>query len=183
MEADEVEVFRFRGNGWPGPTHVKAKDGRVFERTYEGTWYDHSTPWKYDIQFRCKICPDAIGELGDIACPDGWVMRDGKPIHEEAAGVNILVARTARGEALVKDAAEAGVITLAPFDYAELDAMHPESFSPQARKRRASRCDQAGGIPSSTLHKLSSLGKSVQNGSAPADSWVFWHLTTRARRG
>ena len=128
VEADEVEVFRFRGNGWPGPTHVKAKDGRVFERTYEGTWYDHSTPWKYDIQFRCKICPDAIGELGDIACPDGWVMRDGKPIHEEAAGVNILVARTARGEALVKDAAEAGVITLAPFDYAELDAMHPDHF-------------------------------------------------------
>lgn len=128
VESDEVEVFRFRGNGWPGPTHVKAKDGRVFERTYEGTWYDHSTPWKYDIQFRCKICPDAIGELGDVACPDGWVMRDGKPIHEEAPGVNILVARTARGEELVREAAEAGVMALAPFDYSELDPMHGDHF-------------------------------------------------------
>ena len=32
VQADEVDVFRFRGNGWPGPTHVKAKDVK-FVRT------------------------------------------------------------------------------------------------------------------------------------------------------
>jgi coenzyme F420 hydrogenase subunit beta len=121
---DEVEVFRWRGNGWPGPTHVKDRSGRTYDLTYDQTWFDPSQGWKYDIQFRCKICPDAIGELADVSCPDSWVMKDGKPIHEEAPGVNVLVARTERGERLVAEAAAAGAIELAPFTVTQLDAMH-----------------------------------------------------------
>jgi coenzyme F420 hydrogenase subunit beta len=124
VSEDEVEVFRWRGNGWPGPTHVEARGGRSYDLTYDQTWFDSSRPWSYDIQFRCKICPDAIGELADVSCPDGWVMRGGKPIHEEAPGVNVLVARTERGERLVAEAAAAGAIRLAPFAIAELEAMH-----------------------------------------------------------
>jgi coenzyme F420 hydrogenase subunit beta len=122
----EVEVFRWRGHGWPGSTHVEARGGRTYDLTYDETWFDPTRPWSYDIQFRCKICPDAIGELADVSCPDGWVMRDGKPIHEEAPGVNLLVARTERGERLVSDAQAAGAIELAPFAIAELDAMHAD---------------------------------------------------------
>jgi coenzyme F420 hydrogenase subunit beta len=121
---DEVEVFRWRGNGWPGPTHVEAHDGRSYDLSYDQTWFDPSRPWSYDIQFRCKICPDAIGELADVSCPDGWVMDGGRPIHEEAPGVNLLIARTERGERLVADAAAAGAIELAPFAIDQLDAMH-----------------------------------------------------------
>jgi coenzyme F420 hydrogenase subunit beta len=120
----EVEVFRWRGHGWPGPTHIRARDGRSYDLSYDQTWFDPSRPWSYDIQFRCKICPDAIGELADVSCPDGWVMRGGKPIHEEAPGVNVLVARTERGERLVAEAAAAGAIGLAPFEISEFDAMH-----------------------------------------------------------
>jgi coenzyme F420 hydrogenase subunit beta len=121
---DEVEVFRWRGNGWPGPTHVKARNGRTYDLTYDQTWFDPSRAWSYDMQFRCKICPDAIGELADISCPDAWVMENGTPMHEEAPGVNVLVARTERGELLVADAAAAGAIELAPFEIAELESMH-----------------------------------------------------------
>ena len=121
---DEVEVFRWRGNGWPGPTHVKVRDGRTYDLSYDQTWFDPSQGWDYDMQFRCKICPDAIGELADVSCPDSWVMKGGKPIHEEAPGVNVLVARTERGERLVAEAAAAGAIELAPFSIAQLEAMH-----------------------------------------------------------
>jgi coenzyme F420 hydrogenase subunit beta len=124
VSEDEVEVFRWRGNGWPGPTHVEARDGRAYDLSFDQTWFDPSRPWSYDIPFRCKICPDAIGELGDVCCADGWVMKGGKPIHEEAPGVNVLVARTEHGERLVADAAAAGAIELAPFAIAQLDAMH-----------------------------------------------------------
>ncbi|HEX9448187.1 MAG TPA: Coenzyme F420 hydrogenase/dehydrogenase, beta subunit C-terminal domain, partial [Dongiaceae bacterium] len=72
VKPDELSVFRWRGNGWPGPTHIGTKDGRGFDLTYDEVWYDPSADWTYDIQFRCKICPDAIGELADIAAPDGW---------------------------------------------------------------------------------------------------------------
>lgn len=120
----ELEVFRWRGNGWPGPTHVETRDGRAYDLTYDYVWYTPDVPWTYDIQFRCKICPDAIGELSDVACPDGWVMEDGRPIHREADGQNIFVARTEAGERLVAEAAAAGAIHLEPFTIAELHAMH-----------------------------------------------------------
>lgn len=139
LAPDEVAVFRFRGEGWPGLTHIESKDGRVFELTYDRAWFSTDVPWKYDMQFRCKICPDAIGELADVVCPDGWVMRDGKPIHEEAPGANLIITRTEAGEALVAEAAAAGVVHLAPFTIDELEAMHadhlPRKLEFQARVR------------------------------------------------
>jgi coenzyme F420 hydrogenase subunit beta len=124
IEPGELAQFRWRGHGWPGPTHVEAKDGRAFDLTYDFVWYTPDVPWSYDIPFRCKICPDAIGELADVACPDGWVMEDGKPIHREDEGQNVFVARTAVGERLIREAAAAGAIELAPFTVPELEAMH-----------------------------------------------------------
>lgn len=123
---DEINVFRWRGNGWPGPTRIETKDGRHFDLSYDEAWYSKNVPWGENVQFRCKICPDAIGELSDIACPDSWEMRDGKPIHEEAPGANLFVARTERGEALVAEAAAAGAIHLDPFTIAELDLQHAD---------------------------------------------------------
>jgi len=123
---DEVEIFRWRGEGWPGPTHVRTKSGAVHELTYDKVWFDPGVPWSYDIQYRCKICPDAIGELADVACPDGWVMENGKPVHKEAPGQNVFVARTAKGERLVAEAAAAGAIELAPIGLDEFLAMHDD---------------------------------------------------------
>ncbi len=121
---EEIAVFRWRGNGWPGPTRIETRDGRHFDLSYDQAWYTDGMPWRENKQFRCKICPDAIGELGDIACPDSWEMREGKPIHEEAPGANLFVARTERGAALVAEAAAAGAIHLDPFTIEELDLQH-----------------------------------------------------------
>ena len=126
VAAEEVSLFRWRGEGWPGPTHVETHDGRVFDLSYDKVWYSNDLPWTYDIQFRCKICPDAIGELADVSCPDSWVMVDGKPIHDEAPGANLFIARTRRGEELVAAAAAAGAIRLEPFSIEELDAQHAD---------------------------------------------------------
>ena len=121
---EALGVFRWRGHGWPGATHIETRDGQQFDLSYDTVWYDPSVPWTYDIQFRCKICPDAIGELADIACPDGWVMEDGKPIHREAPGVNIAIARSEAGRRLVERAAASGALRLAEFDLPTLYAMH-----------------------------------------------------------
>ncbi len=124
FEPDELRVFRWRGNGWPGPTRMETRDGRVAELTYDEAWYNPAATWTYDIQFRCKLCPDAIGELADVACPDGWIMQDGKPLHREAPGVNIALARTSAGRTLVAEALAAGALAGAPFTVDELLAMH-----------------------------------------------------------
>ena len=129
ISTEEIAVFRWRGNGWPGPTHIETHDGRKYDLTYSKVWSSNDVPWKYDVQFRCKICPDAIGELADICCPDSWIMVDGKPVHDEAPGENLFIARTKRGQELVAAAAAAGVIHLEPFSLDELDAQHADHIT------------------------------------------------------
>ena len=125
-EPDELSLYRYRGEGWPGSAHMETSDGRAFDLTYEQAWLDETVPWKYDLPFRCKICPDAIGELADIAVPDGWIMKDGGPIYDEAPGVNLVIARTPKGAELA-DAAEAdGALVRTPFTEAELSEMHED---------------------------------------------------------
>ena len=126
---DDLNLFRYRGEGWPGATHMETKGGQAYDLTYDQSWYNPAVPWTYDLQFRCKICPDAIGELADISCPDGWIMEDGKPLHEEAPGVNLIVARTRTGAELVRQAEAAGYLSLEPCSVAALDRMHGDHKS------------------------------------------------------
>lgn len=124
VEPDEVAVFRFRGNGWPGPLRVQSKSGDTFDLTYEDSFDNDDYPWDYDVQFRCKICADAIGEQADVSCPDAWIMKDGQPTYDEAPGVNVIIARTKTGEDLVKAVELSGEMELRPYSISELDAMH-----------------------------------------------------------
>ncbi len=124
VSPEQIAVFRWRGNGWPGPTHIETHDGREYDLTYSKAWFSDEVPWKYDVQFRCKICPDATGELADVCCPDSWIMVDGKPVHDEAPGANLFIARTRRGQNLVAAAAASGAIHLESFSIDELNAQH-----------------------------------------------------------
>jgi len=143
VSPQEISVFRWRGNGWPGPTHIETHDGREFNITYRKAWYSNDVPWKYDMQFRCKICPDAIGEQADVSCPDSWVMIDGKPVHDEAPGANLFIARTKRGEELIAAAAASGAIHLDPFGVDELNTQHADHID---RKIEAPARVQAMGM-------------------------------------
>ena len=147
VDEQDVGVFRWRGDGWPGPTHVEATDGRVHDLTYDKVWFSDDVPWTYDIQFRCKICPDAIGELSDVSCPDSWVMVDGKPIHEEAPGANLFIARTEAGERLVAAAAAAGAIALEPFTIEELDLQHADHVARKVENPARVRAIEMAGEP------------------------------------
>jgi coenzyme F420 hydrogenase subunit beta len=135
----DVTRFQWRGDGWPGPTRVVNTAGVVFDMSYDEAW-SPKHPWTqpHDLQWRCKVCPDAIGETADISAPDGWLMREGRPVHEEADGVNVTVVRTAAGERLLRGAVEAGYVVTAPMSFGELDQMHydhlPRKLSHPARR-------------------------------------------------
>ena len=126
VRPDELNLYRYRGEGWPGTAHMETRDGREFDLTYEQAWLDDQASWKYDLQFRCKICPDAIGETADVSCPDGWIMKDGKPVYEEAPGANLIITRTRAGEELVRAAESEKVLTLEAFSIVQLDEMHDD---------------------------------------------------------
>lgn len=129
IRQEQLSLFRYRGNGCPGPARLETKDGRAFELTYQQMWEDEAT-WR--IQPRCKICPDAIGQSADLAASDVWP--GGGPKGDDA-GFNGIIVRTARGLELYRAAVAAGAIVIAPL---ELSFRDFDDFQPhQVHKRRA----------------------------------------------
>lgn len=122
--------FRYRGNGWPGLTEARTSDGQVATMRYADSWGRHLSP---EVQYRCKICPDAVGGSADIAAADAWYGGEtGYPTFEEQDGRSLVIARTAAGQELLARAAASGAIALADLDPAEIDLMQPA----QARRKR-----------------------------------------------
>lgn len=104
VKEEELEAFRYRGFGNPGRMYIKTKDQREFDKDYKSFWGDESN-WK--VPFRCKICPDAIGESSDIAALDTW--RGGSPKGEDE-GINAAMIRTKKGMEVFKEAVESGYL-------------------------------------------------------------------------
>jgi coenzyme F420 hydrogenase subunit beta len=106
LRESDVSHLRYRGDGCPGPMVLKSHDGREFKFDYNEMWEDES---RWQLQFRCKICPDSIGERADITVADVWP--GGKP-DTEGLGFNGFIARTPRGARLLEAAVRARAITL-----------------------------------------------------------------------
>ena len=128
LHEDELALFRYRGHGNPGPTVVETLDGRRFTKTYLELWEDESG---WDLETRCKFCPDALGEAADVASADIWP--GGAPTGEDE-GFNGIIVRTAVGEELVASAVQAG-------DLVVTDRITPRQFDDfqphQVRKKEA----------------------------------------------
>lgn len=130
LEPENLSSFRYRGNGWPGMARAETTDGRSAEMSYAASWGGHLSK---EVQFRCKICPDAIGGVADIACADAWYGDDdGYPSFEEQEGRSLIVSRTAAGEQLLGEAVAAGSIEIEPLDADQIDRMQPA----QVRRKR-----------------------------------------------
>lgn len=132
---DAVTAFRYRGHGCPGPTRYELADGRVRELRYTDFWGTDESQWT--LPFRCKVCPDGIGEAADIAAADNWPGGAPNPETEDQdPGTNAVIARTASGAALMQAAVEAGYVTLE----GEVDPRHMDRIQPhQTRKKLAVR--------------------------------------------
>ncbi len=128
VKEDELSIFRYRGFGNPGRMYIKTKDGREHDREYNSFWGEEST-WR--VHFRCKICPDAIGESSDIAALDTW--RGGSPKGEDE-GFNAAIVRTKKGLELLNEAIEAGYIKMGD----QLEIKDIDDFQPhQVNKKKA----------------------------------------------
>lgn len=118
-----VTAFRYRGDGWPGFAAATLADGTVRRMSYAESWGGILSG---RVQFRCKICPDGTGGLADVVCADAWESdAEGYPVFEERDGVSLVMARTARGEALVAGAMARGAIAAGPLDPGAIAAMQP----------------------------------------------------------
>jgi coenzyme F420 hydrogenase subunit beta len=129
LEPDTVVAFRYRGNGWPGLTLAQTRDGRTGEMRYADSWGGHLSK---EVQFRCKICPDAVGAVADIACADAWYGDGGYPSFEEQDGRSLIQVRSEAGEALYRSSVAAGVLAAEPLGIDQIELMQPS----QANRKR-----------------------------------------------
>jgi coenzyme F420 hydrogenase subunit beta len=112
----DIAHLRYRGDGCPGPMVMRTHAGEEFTVSYNEMWEDEA---RWQLMFRCKICPDSIGDLADITVADVWP--GGKPITD-GIGFNGFIARTARGQALMEDMIRDNAVTITePLDYDGLE--------------------------------------------------------------
>jgi coenzyme F420 hydrogenase subunit beta len=129
VEPAAVTAFRYRGRGWPGNCVAETAGGAA-EMSYAKSWGGFLSK---EVQFRCKICPDAVGGVADIACADAWYGDDdGYPSFEEAEGRSLIMARSEPGERFLEGARAAGVLEADDLPVGEIDRMQPS----QARRKR-----------------------------------------------
>jgi coenzyme F420 hydrogenase subunit beta len=117
-EEEYPTSLRWRGNGCPGPTLAVMPDGREVTGLYNDMW--DNNPWT--TQFRCKVCPDAIGLQADIATGDTW---PNSVANGESAGTNVIIARTAIGEEVLAECERLGYLTTEPAQDGVLDYFQP----------------------------------------------------------
>ncbi len=112
----------YRGRGWPGSFSVVTRTS-TYQTTYDESWGMTLGP---TVQWRCKLCPDGVGEASDISAADFWTADSrGYPSFSEQDGRTALIARTTRGQKIVLDAVAQGVLCVAPLDVGQLVQMQP----------------------------------------------------------
>ncbi|WP_231868993.1 Coenzyme F420 hydrogenase/dehydrogenase, beta subunit C-terminal domain [Rhodococcus opacus] len=119
----DLAALRYRGHGWPGDFYVEDTRGNSARTSYDVSWGQHLGP---AVQQRCKLCPDGVGESADISAGDFWrADSDGYPDFTDQDGLSVLIARTRRGEEIIRRAAEEGVIAVRAIDPDAVAAVQP----------------------------------------------------------
>lgn len=111
IDREDIAEFRYRGRGCPGPTTATLKNGEKKSYHYLDFWGEDESAWS--LPFRCKICPDGIGEGADIAAADTWPAatpdREGSKTD---LGTNSMIVRTQAGADLLAEAVREGALQL-----------------------------------------------------------------------
>ena len=94
---EEPYSIKYRGDGWPGLFEAKFKNRPPFQISYDDSWGKVLGTY---LGYRCKICPDGIGLLADIAFGDSWNEKNGYPDFEESDGRSFVMIRTEIGSEL-----------------------------------------------------------------------------------
>lgn len=131
VDGDEpIDELWYRGRGWPGRFTVRTSKGES-SMSYDESWggvLGPSTHW------RCKVCPDGVGESADVVAADFWNVDDrGYPRFTEGPGSSALIARTERGFEAVLAASAAGAIIVRSIRMSDL-----ANVQPLQRNRRTS---------------------------------------------
>jgi coenzyme F420 hydrogenase subunit beta len=120
-DPSKVTSVRYRGLGWPGrarATAVGPAGGREASLSYDESWGEILQKHR---QWRCHVCADHTGEFADIAVGDPWY----REIPPDEPGRSLILVRTERGRAALRDALASGALVAERVGGEILDASQP----------------------------------------------------------
>lgn len=115
-DLNEVVELRYREGEWPGYLQIKTRSGKVL-RT-EKFYYNYLIP--FFITQATLYAVDFTNELTDISVGDAWHPR----FETQGGGFSVVVARTAKGETLLQQMQQQGLLALEPTTLTDALAMH-----------------------------------------------------------
>lgn len=128
-ENKEPIRLKYRGDGWPGFFTAQWADGTDYKLDYNESW---GKILGRSLGMRCKVCPDGIGELADIAIGDAWITKNGYPDFTEQDGKCFIMIRTTIGQEIYGKAVSSGYIESHKLDISNIAKMQPY----QAERRK-----------------------------------------------
>lgn len=117
--------IQYRGDGWPGNFKAEWADGDTREMSYNDSW---GKILGRKIAFRCKVCPDGIGLLADLAVGDSWNTKDGYPDFNDDKGRSFVMIRTTKGQTVFNEACRTGSVVSRPLGRRQLQSMQPFQY-------------------------------------------------------
>ena len=151
VNPDNLKSLRYRGHGWPG--YFTTRENSEEERQH---WI-YQKSWAYLQSFRpweVHLWPDGSGELADISCGDPW--------YEEPDGLNpgfsLIVARTAKGKAIVEGAIKNGYISAKPAESWKLEKSQEGLLKKKGATWGRRLTQSLFGIPNTEIKNLDLFG-------------------------
>ena len=172
VDENEVALLRYRGHGNPGPTVVVTKAGERFTKSYLDMWADESG---WQVETRCKFCPDALGEAADVASADIWP--GGSPTGDDE-GFNGIIVRTAAGEDLVASAVQAGDLVVAD----EITPRQFDDFQPHQVRKKEALAARYQGLTDAGVAPIETRGLRIQELGRRLTPEQFEHERAGAER-
>ena len=106
--------FRRKAPGRPANAyyfHLTLSDGREIEQPWhqlvDGDWGAG-----FFMNSACNFCDDVVAETADVSCGDAWV----EPYSLDPAGTNVVITRSSRLEAIVREGISTGRLHLTNVD-------------------------------------------------------------------
>lgn len=121
----QIKQLYFRYGEWPGNMRVEMKNGKAYQ--LKKFHANYLIP--FHIVKNSLICTDLANEFTDVSGGDAWA-----PVYEERGkGFSMILARSEKGETLIRQMQSDGWLNLTPIDLETSITMHSHGYDLKKR--------------------------------------------------
>ncbi|HZW40184.1 MAG TPA: Coenzyme F420 hydrogenase/dehydrogenase, beta subunit C-terminal domain [Ignavibacteriaceae bacterium] len=129
INPNDIDYFRFRGNGQPGSMLIKEISGKQVEIPYP----NYVGLNGLSKHLRCHLCIDATGELADFSCGDAWLDKFLKHINPWS----VLITRNKKADDIIKRMIDTDLIVTLPISTEEIKKSQHENITSKKVRQKS----------------------------------------------